>query len=59
MKILNWAAGICTVFFVGEVAWAVAAGGGAAAYAIGHKFAYVNAICVVIIAIWYFVRKNS
>lgn len=59
MKILNWAAGISAVFLVGEVAWAVAAGGGAAAYAIGHTFAYVNVICVVIIAIWWFVRKNS
>ena len=57
MKILNWAAGISAVILV--ILFGIAgAVGGERAYAMGQTFAYVIVICVVIIAIWWFVRKN-
>lgn len=57
MKILNWAAGISALILFVLCCMAVYMGG-ADVYALGYKYGKVILVCVIIIAVWWFVRKN-
>lgn len=58
MKILNWAAGISALVILILCSIAVYMGS-ANAYALGYKYGKVLLACIIIIVVWWFVRKNT